>query len=205
MKSGNLIPADRIAARQLRFHARGCAAFCGAFAFAALLVAMSCRLSWDDNLDAMRHNLEMTNDQAQIATVTAERYRAESSAAKNELDTSRRIRSQPDWGLLVGAIAQRADDSIVLKSIAVSMANAPAMSIPFPLPAPMGKIETAPRRIVSITGVGDSRLSVSRYILALDKSGLFSRVNELESKKESLLGTDGVSFKLECMIDEGKK
>jgi hypothetical protein len=211
MKSVNLIPGPRLAAKRRRVHLRRCVAGCCAWAVLAAGAAGAAQVTWggvDPGTDASLEKLARDIDDAGRATGAVN---AELSAAESTLRAKRRIADQPDWSLLLAILAGQTGDEVVLKGCNLRVAATPAPTPPVlparpgagQVPVAAGALQpTAHRFTVNASGVAKSQLAVTKFVLRLEQTGLFARVTLLDTTREAFVDGEAIGFRVECWLDE---
>ena len=59
--------------------------------------------------------------------------------------------------------------------------------------------------VLHVSGYGQTQAAVARYILQLERSGLFDRVHLLKTTREPFLAGTAVAFQIDCTISEGDR
>jgi hypothetical protein len=199
----NLIPARRTEARQRRLWRGRCVVTCAGYVslVATLIVAARAVLDQGDaGLPALLTTAatEMERTSASLATT-----RRELDATESLLRSSRAIAEQPDWSGLLGLLAVKAGDQVVLRTVAVRPRETPAAVAAKPAakvgakPAPPD-----PTLVVSLSGSSRSQAAASEFALRLEATGLFNRVTLLDTSRETFAELPLVSFRIECTLAE---
>ena len=214
MKSVNLIPAHRVAARRQRVHVRRCAAGCAAWAVLSVIAAGAAHALWrnadaplaDERLAAVNDDIERT--ERAIATA-----RVQLAAAQSTLRANQAIANQPDWSILLAVLAQGIGDDVVLKSCHVhpvaapgsaeSRRNAAPAAGPAAGSAGGGMVagEGGPFELEA-SGVARTLASAHRFVGDLEKTGLFARVTLMDTTRDQYAGKPAIAFRLKCSLDE---
>ena len=117
------------------------------------------------------------------------------------LNAAERIRDQPDWSILLAAIAERTGDQIVLSRIGLER---PAPTRPrnrTPEGAAAAQPRPQPRDLV-LSGTGVSAHQVSLFSVRLEELNLFSRVI-IEQSSRDQTGLEGaIVFTIRCRLIE---
>jgi Tfp pilus assembly protein PilN len=135
----------------------------------------------------------MTRLEQEGRVVDGDAARARAALAREEAarNAAEAVEAQPDWSMLFAILARAAGDEIWLESASVS-AVVPASGAP----RPAGE----PDRTLALDGMGRRQDSVSRFVLALEETGLFSRVSLLETRRKALAHGEAISFRVECRL-----
>src|SRR5579884_4102429 len=177
MRDVNLIPAPRRDAKRRRRLMRRCAAWCAAYAVAVAAASVASLALWPGPTEQDHKNLEQARHQIQQKQHAVAAAHARLAAAKLTLDAERRVAGQPDWSILLVLLADKAGDQIVLKGCKFQ-----------PVPGDVKLASTGGTTVtIETNGVGRSQLSVSQFVLRLEKCGLFSKVALVDTHREGFL------------------
>jgi hypothetical protein len=110
---------------------------------------------------------------------------ADVAAEQTRMASVMEVSEQPDWSILLSVLSRTLGDDIVLTAVDTSG------------PDGAGGASTMPD-VFTITGVGRSQPAIAQFVLRLERLGLFSRVDLVQTSPQSVFGTDGIGFKLEC-------
>ncbi|UCD74306.1 MAG: hypothetical protein JSV91_10995 [Phycisphaerales bacterium] len=142
---------------------------------------------------------------ARIQAVTAEiatrrqnlaRLQREHAEAERVLQAANAVGLQPDWSILLTALASQTGENIVLRSCAVS---------------PVQPEETAeapgndPQRVdgftLNLAGFGRTQRDVSDFVLRLEEMMLLDAVSLVSSRREPFLSDHAIVFEVRCSIE----
>jgi len=207
MHDVNLIPAARLATRQRNTRLFVWAAFCGACAMC--LIASSATLhtlhaTEDRSLHGKRVDLDhaIAQEDEQLLAL-----RKELAEAGMSLETTRAICNQPDWSRLFRGLSHRLDNEIVLNRCELSTLTADNKPVVeqwgSALPAkPLGALLNECRHTLLLSGFGKSQEAVSRFVLRLEGTGIFTIVRLMNSSRQSFLEEEAVAFSITCDLKE---
>jgi hypothetical protein len=215
MKSINLIPAPRRAAKRRKLHLRRCAIGCAAWGVLSLAVAGAAQAIWrgeepeaDERLAKVAD--EMGRTEAAIAAV-----RQQLTAAQSTLRANQGIASQPDWSILLALLGKTIDpdrpgEETVLKSCLVRPAHlqrghAAPRTDPRRPAAQQQQTNAAAAEpvqyVLEASGMARSHAAANEFVLRMEKTGLFSKVTLLDTAREPFLDKDAIAFRIECALD----
>jgi hypothetical protein len=209
MKSVNLIPAPRRAARQRRACLRRCAVACAAWAVVSAAAAAGSHALWRDAEDAQAEDRYATVSEDIERTERAiSTVRGQLAAAQSTLRAHEAIANQPDWSVLLAVLARRMGQEVVLKSVHVHPAGATAAARSDPRRTTV--VQQSPSAaggdsvpfVLEASGMARSHLAANRFVRALDETKLFARVFVLDTAREPFLNGTAIAFRLECSLDE---
>ena len=210
MKSVNLIPAPRRAARRRRVHLRRCAAVCAVWAVLSGVAAGGSHALWRDADGAQAEDRYATvTEDIQRTERAIANVRAQLAAAQSTLRAHEAIANQPDWSILLALLGQAIRDDVVLKSCHVHPAGAAAGARPDarrttapPQPGAPAQAGDGVPFVLEISGMAKSYEAANRFLRELDETKLFKQVTLLDTAREPFLVGMAVAFKLECSLDE---
>lgn len=209
----DLIPGPRRAQRKRRVRIRVWAVGVGAYgaALAGLLAGTAAAWETDNATPATQlSHLEKENDlrkrdESRLSGMILERQR--------ELTASRSVEHQPDWSILMALLARAmGPDSALRSAQLVQEVVQPAQAAPAAAakpPAGQGAAqakEEAPQQpqprvfTLRLSGVARSQGAVSGVVNRLEESGVFSRVELQEARREPGAGPDAVAFSIQCRL-----
>ena len=188
----NLIPSRRQDVIRCRARLRYWIA--GAFAYAAILVisALFYRLGstgGDETLpDQIAHiELEIEQSKLAIADLTAQIMLGQISLRASQL-----VADQPDWSQLLGLLAKARGDAVVLRDCQLQSPRKKNRD-------PNSDYSTG-EFTLTIGGYGMTHEDVSRYVLRLERLGLFNQVKLAQTSREPFLSDHAIAFRLECQL-----
>jgi hypothetical protein len=215
MKPVNLIPARRLIARQRQRHVRRCIVICSSWAF---VVAGVCAVGLgvvpgggvgEAGAAALPERLERAVKDVESGQQLITAAREELAGAQATLRATRSIADQPNWSTLLSLIGRATGDDVMLRTFelqpqapigsgavtaAAPKANGRQAAASTPAPKPAGFV-------LSASGLAQSQLAVTQFVLRLEKVGLFSKVTLLDTSREPFREGEATSFRLECVID----
>jgi len=212
MKPVNLIPTRRLIARQRQRHVRRCVVICASWAF---VIAGVCALGQgvvpspsegDGGTAGLPTRLERAGKELEVAQHNATSARDELAGVQATLRATRAIADQPDWSTLLALIGRATGDDVLLRTFelqpvgssgsAQAGAKATARATSSSTTSPKGA-----GFILSASGLAQSQLAVTQFVLRLEKVGLFSKVTLLDTGREPFRDGEATSFRVECIID----
>ena len=208
MKRVNLIPVQRRLAKQRRTYIRRCVAACAAWAFVAAGAGVATHLTWGRIDPTLEPRLQRAAQSIETADRTLAAVQADLAAARSTLRATQAIADQPDWSILLALMGRSAGPEIVLRNCNVEQTIAPVVA-PVAQPTGRGAAKAPPAppappvKVFSVgtQGMGRSQFAVAQFVLRLERSGLFARVSLVDTSRESFLGREAVSFRIECVLD----
>jgi Tfp pilus assembly protein PilN len=213
MNRVNLIPMNRRRAKARRVRMRAWIAIDGVIGVIAVVAAGFV-------LAASAVNRAPTNDLAKISDEIArsnKQLQATRIALAEGLQTlasTSAASDQPDWSLLLAALAGRQGDDIVLSRCEISPVkdegHAPlpasptppvqAVSMPAKPAATPALSHVAGHVLLHVSGLGRSQAAVAQFVLQLEASDLFERVTLLQTTRQEFLGGEAMAFELDCPL-----
>lgn len=220
MDAINLIPMHRRQAQRRRRRIRFWSAIgCG---YVVLLVAASigAHVVWGHADRQVGRKLSDVRGQVQQTRSKIEKLHPQLAEANMQLKASRAVAVQPDWSVLLALLADKRGQRITLTKCVLSPTDPPrrkqangsdaqAPGPDNPPPGQKGQSDRPDREAmhfrIEIAGLGESQQAVSRFVLRLERTGLFNRVRLLETGRAEFNGRPVVSFRLDCTIHEQRK
>lgn len=131
--------------------------------------------------------------------------RAKAAAASKDIEAQKAVGEHPDWGLLIERLAGAAGSSVAIEEVVITYT-------PVETPkAPSGSVKPAPDSIprrrwaVAASGIAPKQSTVAKVVAAIEAWGLFDRVKLVESKARTFGQVQAVGFKIEGVIEEGRR
>jgi Tfp pilus assembly protein PilN len=187
----NLIPQSLRDARRHRRLVVGWTLSGGIYALALVLgcvVARSLYLADTHALD------QQTGDMIhRIATADQNSRSLKSQLAELQAQsqTAHAIADQPDWSLLLGALAGTMDDELTLRDVRIAPITDKKTTVADPL--------TEPREYsLTIRGLGANSTAISKFVSHLEETKFFDEVKLTHTGREPFMTGMAVSFDLEC-------
>jgi hypothetical protein len=197
----NLIPNDRLRSARRRERLGWWGRVLAGYAL--LLVAFGAGAGALTDQSARLEKLDAQIAQTQVKAETAERSLAAGAPLLQELqhslETSRRVTTQPNWGVLLALLAESKGAQVVFERCLLEpVGTVGAVS------ALIGQSNNADKASggyrLSVDGYGRSQREVSEFILALEQAGLFDRIHVKQTQRAQLMGRDVTSFQMEGLL-----
>ena len=201
MIMANLLPAARRIARcrKVRTRARGGGTCRGSVVVAARVITVAAR--GGDDRTRVREKLEDSEGFNRTLEDRIAMLDQRLEHAWAGLNAAERIRDQPDWSILLAAIAERTGDQIVLSRIGLER---PAATRPSSraLDETAASVSRLQPRDLALSGTGVSAHQVSLFSVRLEELNLFSRVI-IEHSSRDQTGLEGaIVFTIRCRLIE---
>lgn len=198
MKNVNLIPVSERRAKQTRRHIRQWVVICIAYAAALLVVTALCHAALQPPGDVVRQDLERTLERARQSHERIQQLAGELTEVQSKLAASRAVGRQPDWSVLLGVLAEKMGEQVVLRSCSIEPAPPPGPVVASGKPVRQPDGEHG--YVVVLEGLGRSQAAVSSFVLRLEQTGLFGRVQQQGTSREKFLSDTAVRFALRCNL-----
>ncbi len=184
MNGANLLPRHMVHARAMR--ARRTLWLRGGGAYAALVLGATLWLSVGSGLEPARLSAEVAEltDRRGVLERDAETLRARNAALRTKVEAARAVGRQPDWSVMLDALASMMGDAIALERLEL---------------LPPADRATAPT--ITLRGVGDSPREAADFALRLEHSRLFSVVTLSETRPRVVAGTERAEFSITGTLD----
>lgn len=210
MKRINLIPKQRREAAKSSRRVRGwvcaCAVYCGAIVLVFLVLRF-----WRDDSTMLASEISRLAQSANDSQLAIDAITPQVAEKQALLEAARVVADQPDWSVLLALLGRTVGDDVSLNYCEVDPQVEKPAAPKGPLPAAViaaqqaAAAKAAPganRFIVRIGGFAPSQRSVSQFVVRLEQSKLFGRVQLIKSDRSPV--GDATLFRVECTIGEGR-
>jgi len=208
----NLIPAPRRQARARRARLRSWGVVLVFYTAAVLAGYAACYALKDDESEAMLRESRQASDDVRDCRQEMRRLGVHVAAVERELTATRAVAQHPDWSLLLAVLAKTLSDEVVLEYCALTPVeeeppedkddskdeDRPGAD-PNSLEAMSASLYRSFR--FQVTGVAKAQTAVSRFVLRLEKIGLFDEVKMIKTSRRSFLESRAIGFEVECLMN----
>lgn len=139
------------------------------------------------------------------ADASAAAARARAAAASRTIEARKAVGEHPDWGLLIERLAGAAGASMAVEEVVITLGTVEAPKPPTTDGKPIPKAALKRRWVVAVSGIVPRQSTVAQLVAAVEAWGLFDRVKLVESKARTISKLDAVGFKIEGVIEEGRR
>ena len=188
MRSINLIPSSRQAARRRRRQVRWCAAGCVAYGLVATAAGAMALVLWGGRNPAVTQELATVEQDIRKSNQSLAQAQAALARARTVLGATREMCERPDWGQLPALLAHEGSDRVMLRTCELSPAGQATAGIP------------AGPFVLLATGVARTPADAQEYAIRLQKTGLFDRVTLVDTHREPFAGLEAAAFRIECAL-----
>lgn len=141
---------------------------------------------------------------------SAATWRNQAANSSRTIDARKAVGEHPDWGLLIERLAGAAGATVAIEEVVITLGTVavPANNTAAPnAPAAPASAKMPVRRrwVVGVSGIAPKQSTVGQVVSAVEAWGLFDRVKLVESKARSIGKVDAVGFKIEGVIEEGRR
>ena len=198
MNSVNLISGKRLALRRRRLVNRRwgwvCAILIGVWVTAGLAI----RSMWMPGSNVIEE-LAQSGSQIEQLAIDLTRQAAQLKQIRAELAAGRAITTRSDWSVVLAVVSRCAGDGLVLRKCQLSPvwdrnASPGLRSVGNSLHKDELEPVMASQWILQLAGVGKTLEDVSQFVLRLEQTNLFDRVQVVDSGQEVFLGEPATSF-----------
>lgn len=199
MERVNLLP---MSVRSARWRRRAIMAWGGVLSVAGLAAGI---LIFRTNLnigDGEREMSRLIDERVRNSTALREQIgRASASLAQiqKELVVADRIQSRPEWSLLLATLGGLVGPDVAIEQCRVVETATPA---PKPPPAILKKDDKRPAKVegyqLQLVGAARDQEVVAGLVLALERTGLFSKTQLVQTRRRSLLEGEAVGFEIKA-------
>jgi Tfp pilus assembly protein PilN len=187
MKSINLISEHR----RIEQRRTNCAmVWAGGLSVWALLIGSACLLA--TALSNIEADFDSTRSALLLRTTAAQSSAAQSRATinrvNNRLSISKAVRANPDWSVLLPVVSAEIGDDIALERVSLD---------------PVRGAEAMTRATLTLSGVGTSRAALSDFVMRLESTGAFARVETASAQRRPIRDHEFFAFELHCRVGNG--
>ncbi len=137
-------------------------------------------------------DFESTRSALVLRTNAAQSSASQSKAAidriNKRLAVSKAVRSYPDWSVLLPVVSNEIGSEIALEKISLE---------------PVRGEQATQRATLTLTGVGTSRAALSEFVIRLEETGAFVRVETTSAQRRPIRDHEFFAFELTCRIGSG--
>jgi Tfp pilus assembly protein PilN len=188
MKALNLIPHAYLVRRSRRRRLRAWGAGLALYALAAVGGTFVGTLVSAGPYAASAEMVAQADAQLSELKRSIARASREATEWSRRAEAERAIGEHPRWSVLLSLLAKSRGDDIVLTQV----------DLQGPVKGAVGERGRGYR--LAMEGVGRSQPSVTRYVLDLERAGVFDRVSVAEIRATEYRGESAAAFRLECVL-----
>jgi Tfp pilus assembly protein PilN len=197
MQSFNLIPAHRFLARKRALRISRWMTVCILYGVlvAVFYLAFLARhkVASQDDLEARIRDVA---NEINAGKQNLSHLKQEYAEAERALHASNAVGPQPDWSVLLAALASQTGDNIVLRSCALS-----PVVVEEAAREPTHDPQSVDGFSLSVAGFGRSQRDVSDFVLRLEGMALLDAVSLVNSRREPFLSDYAIVFEVKCSIE----
>jgi Tfp pilus assembly protein PilN len=197
VKSVNLIPAKRRAAKDAARRMRMWIGGAAAYLVALLAVAVALRGPHRADASDLESRLLAVGDRIARTERDIAATRSLIVAEERLLTASKMVGDHPDWSLLLDLLASRRTSSIVLDSVDISPVAADGSST---ITTALAVQPVDEAYMVKVSGTGLDQSAVTAFALALQESRVFARVDLVRTDTSGTGDAALTAFTLECRL-----
>lgn len=201
MQAVNLIPAHRALKQKRAVRALRWAMACGVY---GVIVFVACvgSLAGLQRADMRRLDTRIETVNAEIEETKQElgRLRQGFAKAEQKLLATGAVGPQPDWSVLLTALAAETGQDVVLSTCELAPAIEEEKTA--------GEDAHDPQRVsafvLHVAGFGRTQRDVSDFVLRLEGTSLLDSVSLVNSRREPFLADHAIAFEVRCSIEGGE-
>jgi len=200
----NLIPADRLNRKRLRARV---GIWAGVYSFVLVLIAgvvVSANCCMKGASSDLKQGLEAVDQNIEEYNSTAVELGREISKARLELEVAQAAGVRADWGRLLSLLAEQLGDEVILSGCHLVESGADkvkaAEAATEEKDSSDGPKLPGQRYELRLSGFGRSQMSVSSFLLRLERMEFFKSVRLLSSNRQAFLDGYAVVFTVVCSI-----
>lgn len=200
----NLIPAPRRQAKACRSRLVRWAIVLGVYAGVLVAGHFVCDSRWSADGGALASEIRASAAQLGATNSLMLSIHGELVETEEKLRSARAVGRQPDWGVLLALLAKNVRSEVVLELCRLrpvdgarggrgggSSGKGEADGVVGRLDRPL---------LLELSGLATSQAAVSRFVLRLEKTGLFEQVRLVSTNQRSFQKRNVVSFRLEGLL-----
>jgi Tfp pilus assembly protein PilN len=199
MRSANLIPAYRLAARQRHRRIRVWMSAGIAYLLVLLGIYAACYGLWGHGLGTVTGDQETTSARMQEVSRRIRAAQSELEALDQRLKAGQAVENQPDWSVLLAVLPESTRGDIVLTQCEL-MPDRPAATAAVPSATNNSSRDAAAAYSLRIAGFGQTIAAVLRFAQELERMGLFDQVRLVRTNGEPFLSGTATRFQIECTL-----
>lgn len=150
--------------------------------------------------EALDDDLREARIEIDAATHELEQLQGRLEEAKLKLEANRAVGEQPDWSVLLGALAKGLDDEIVLTRCHLKGPDERGRPGAGQAPEPTAAGAGPERFSLETSGFGRSQAGVAQFVLRLERTKLFRAVTLVKANREPFMADRAVAFLIECSL-----
>lgn len=200
----NLIPADRLNRKRLRARV---GVWAGVYSFVLVLIAgvvVSANFCMKGASSDLEQGLEAVDQNIEEYNSTAVELGREISKARLELEVAQAAGVQADWGRLLSLLAEQLGDEVILSGCHLVESGAENVKAAEAGTDEKGTGEgtelPGQHYELRLSGFGRGQMSVSSFLLRLERMEFFKSVRLLSSNRQAFLDGYAVVFTVVCSI-----
>jgi hypothetical protein len=171
-------------------------------------VYLLCSAAWGSGSLPVSGQMEQTGRRINITREAIEKLEKRLARARAKLSANESVGNQPDWGLMLALVGEKTGPYVVLRRcdlLPIGQTDEKGREKPVDLatlaPQRAGGLEGGYR--LALEGVGRDQTAVWRFVLGLEKLGLFDEVKMVNSQGEPFNGERAVAFQVSCELLAG--
>ena len=201
----NLIPPARIAKRRRKARIRLWTAICGIYLLSLTVLALWAHVFWRDTDNSAIEELAFTAQRIEGYNAKISALQKMLAQAKAELEAGQVISCQPDWTKLLVLVGDELKEDVVLGNcqlVTTSRKDEKATNgLQYLLASSSPREYMAERQYkLALSGYGRTQTSVSQFVLRLEQMRMFDTVELANSRRQTFLNSEAVTFNIECSI-----
>ena len=167
---------------------------------AALLVAVGIMyLRLGASTQDLSSQLQKEDEQLAAIQTDQQGASAELSRVSQKLASAKGLLAQPDWSELLSILADLRGNDIALAGVQLALDTEQAPADKKSGAKPVVEAQKT-KWMLQTNGYGKTPESVSQFVLRLESTQLFDRVNLLKTNREGFQTGDATSFSIQCPI-----
>ena len=201
MTRANLIPAWRLQQRSRLNRAATWATALGVYGVLLAGAYVACFAFGADDSKGVLEQMRQSTERFGKSGKEIHALRASLTEASRQISAARALAQNPDWSLLLAMVARELSDDVVLERCSLAPVETDADDKPSAAGAAARAEEVLYQRyMLDLSGFAQTQMSVSQFVLRLEKSRLFESVRLIKTQKRNFMDGQAVSFRIECAL-----
>lgn len=156
-----------------------------AFLICVACIAAAALSNIESNFESSRSAIVLRTTAAQTSAATSS---AQIDRIRKRLEVARAVEAHPDWSVLLPVVSSRLGDDVALERISLE---------------PVRGEEATRRATLTLSGVGTDRAALSDFVIRLEETGVFARVETATAQRRPIGANEFFAFELRCRVGSG--
>lgn len=177
---------------------------CGTYLISLTVLALSAHAFWRDTDDSVIDELSFIEQRIQGYHSKISEVQKMLAQVKVKREANKAISCLPDWTKLLILIGNELEEEIVLENCQLATTSKNGADVTNIeqdlLSSSSNAYLTEQQYKLELSGFGRTHTSVSQFVLRLERMQMFDSVECANSRRQTFLNSEAVSFNIECRI-----